>query len=404
MRRTRRTLSALLGLVLLATVGLVAATPAAPATAQDAPAVRPAFGAHFHGMWSSYDDAARASYLDQLAASGATWVRLDVSWAMLQPTSRDAYDLRWGVPFVDRVVGMIRARGLKPLVTLWLTPAWANGGAGERALPTDPQDYARAAGWAAQRWAGKVSAWEVWNEPNHPHFMTGADPVAYTRLLKAAYPAIKAGDPNAKVVFGAPSMNDTPWLTQAYAAGAKGSFDVMATHPYQGVSDEAPELPDNGTKYRFTHLAAVHRLMVANGDGHKPIWATEFGWSSHPNTGTEPNWARGVTQEQQADYLVRALALAARTMPYVTHLFWYTDRDMPDKSPQNGNYGLVTADLKPKPALLAVARYYGAAPAPASTVAPVADAPTAPSTRKRDRRANRIKQIQQSLRTAPAAP
>ena len=383
MSRSLRLLSSLLSTLLLAVLGLAAGTPA---SAQETPATKPVFGAQFHGMWSSYDDASRARYLDQLAASGATWARLDVSWRMLQPTSRDAYDLRWGVPFVDRVIGMMRARGLKPLVTLWQTPAWANGGAGERALPTDPQDYARMAAWAAQRWSGQVEAWEIWNEPNHPHYMTGADPVAYTRLLKAAYPAIKQASPNAKVVFGGPSLNDTPWLTKAYAAGAAGSFDVMATHPYQAMADEAPELPDNGTKYRFTHLAAVHRLMVANGDGAKPIWATEFGWSSHPNDGTEANWERGVTPEQQGDYLVRALKLAAATMPYVTHLFWYTDRDMAGEGTQNGNYGLVRADLSPKPVLQAVSAYYAAsapapvAPAPAPVVQPTVAPTVAPTT------------------------
>src|SRR5687767_14383037 len=182
LRQAARALLLLVSTSVLATA--VAVLPGSPAAATE-PAARPAFGAQFHGMWSSWDDASRARYLDQLAASGATWVRLDVSWAMLQPTSRDAYDLRWGVPFVDRVVSMITARGLQPLVTLWLTPGWANGGAGPRTLPTDPADYARAAGWAAQRWAGSVPAWEVWNEPNHPDFMVGADPVAYTRLLKA---------------------------------------------------------------------------------------------------------------------------------------------------------------------------------------------------------------------------
>ena len=336
---------------------LLPGTASAASSATAAEPAPPAFGVQFHGMWSSYDDTKRALFLDQLKASGATWVRLDVSWAMLQPTGRDSYDLNWGVPFVDRVLKMVTDRGLKPLVTLWLTPAWANGGAGERVLPTDPQDYARAAGWAAQRWAGTVPAWEIWNEPNDNHFLRGADPVAFTRLLQAAYPAIKAGDPTAKVVLGGPNQNDTAWLAKVYAAGAKDSFDVMATHPYMAIADQAPELPDDGTRYRFAHLQSVHRLMTDNGDGHKEIWGTEFGWSSHTNDGTESNWERGVTLEQQGDYLVRALKFAAATMPYVTHLFWYTDRDFAAENAQNSNYGLFDNALRPKPAYHAVKAY-----------------------------------------------
>lgn len=373
LRSAARALLLLVSTAVLATSVLLPGSPAAA----EGTATRPAFGAQFHGMWSSWDDASRARYLDQLAASGATWVRLDVSWAMLQPTSRDAYDLKWGVPFVDRVVSMITARGLTPLVTLWLTPAWANNGAGPRTLPTDPADYARAAGWAAQRWAGQVPAWEVWNEPNHPDFMVGADPVAYTRLLKAAYPAIKAANPAATVVYGGPSQNDSPWIAKTYAAGVKGSFDAMATHPYQAVADLYPEAPDDGTRYRFTHLASVHELMVQWGDGHKPIWATEFGWSSHPNDGTESNWERGVTEAQQADYAVRALKLAASTMPYVTHMFWYTDRDFAASNAQNSNYGIFRNDLTPKPIYAALTAYLTGG-TPTATTEP-ASAGTSPS-------------------------
>lgn len=295
--------------------------------------------------------------MDRLAAAGATEVRIDVSWAMLQPTGRDSYDLRWGVPFVDRVVKMATSRGLRPLVTLWLTPAWANNGAGERVLPNDPQDYARAAAWAAARWAGEVGAWEIWNEPNHGAFMVGADPAAYARLLRAAYPAIKAAAPQATVVFGGPSLNDTAWIERAYAAGAGGFFDVMATHPYQAVADLPPEVPDNGTKYRFTHLAGVHALMERHGDGDKPIWATEFGWSTHGNAASVADWERGVTEQQQADYMIRALELVRTTMPYVTRMYWYNDRDYNAGSTHVGSYGLLRADGSAKPVYWRLAAY-----------------------------------------------
>ncbi|MDX6198839.1 MAG: polysaccharide biosynthesis protein PslG [Actinomycetota bacterium] len=336
------------GTSMVALLVVLGVTPGVAAAATATPPA-PAFGVQFHGMWSSYDDASRALFLDQIAASGTTWVRVDLSWAMLQPTSRDSYDLAWGVPFADHVLKMVTARGLRPLVTLWLTPPWANGGQDERTLPIDAADYARAAQWAAARWADTVPAWEIWNEPNDNDFLRGADPVAYTRLLRAAYPAIKAGSPAARVVFGGPASNDTAWIEKTYAAGAGGFFDTMATHPYQAIADEAPEVPDDGTRYHFTHLTAVHALMAAHGDGDKEIWATEFGWSSHANSGTEANWERGVTRAQQADFLVRALRLTAATMPYVTHLFWYTDRDFTDQNAQNSNYGIFDAALRPKP-------------------------------------------------------
>jgi polysaccharide biosynthesis protein PslG len=319
--------------------------------------LRPQVGVQFHGMWSAYSDDERARFLDQLAEAGGTWVRLDVSWAMLQPEGPDEFDTGWGVPFVDRVIDMITERGLQPLVMLWLTPAWANDDAGERVLPDDPDDYAAAARWAAARWADQVPAWQVWNEPNDEDFLVGADPVGYTDLLRAAYPALKTGNPQATVVFGGTSLNDVDWIEQAYDAGAQGSFDAMATHPYMSEADLPPDTSGDGTKGFFRHLTAVHDLMVEQGDGDLPIWATEFGWRARENTGDERPWQRGVTEEEQAEYLLLSIELVQQEMPWVTHMFWYRDRDQHDGSANTDGYGLLDADLRPKPAFRALESY-----------------------------------------------
>jgi len=106
------------------------------------------------------------------------------------------------------------------------------------------------------------------------------------------------------------------------AAGAQASFDVVATHPYQGVSDAPPERSDDGNRWWVTRVEAVRVLMVANGDGPKPIWFTETGWSAHANApGTLP-YRLGVTEAQQADYAARLIRLVRATYPYVTQVFW----------------------------------------------------------------------------------
>ena len=172
----------------------LAASSSVPAVAvrqRTAPKRRTQLGIQFHGVWSHYDHNRRAQVLDQLVRSRAKWVRIDVSWAMIQP-NRGSYDLRWGVPLVDDVISQARERGLKVLVMFWRTPAWANGGKGELVAPDRASDYARAFGWAARRWAKQVKAWEVWNEPNSGDFLVGADPRTYTKLLCAAHPACTA--------------------------------------------------------------------------------------------------------------------------------------------------------------------------------------------------------------------
>ena len=131
----------------------------------------------------------------------------------------------------------------------------------------------------------------------------------------------------------------------------------MATHPYQGMADAPPEKPDDGNRWWFTHLPAVRNVMVANGDGAKPIWFTEYGWSSHANYPGIENWKRGVTDAQQADYLVRAIDYVTKNYPYVKNMLWYTERDRTTGNVQYDNYGLLTTSLSPKPVYAALKNY-----------------------------------------------
>jgi hypothetical protein len=252
---------------------------------------------------------------------------------------------------VDHVIDLITARGMRPLVLLWLTPDWANGNRGEHTLPTNPADFARVARWAAARYGTRVIGWEVWNEENSPDFLDGADPVAYTHLLKAAYPAFKAGSPATPVIFGGVQYNDVDWIRRAYDAGAKGYFDVMATHPYMGPADLSPTTPDNGTIWTLNHVRAVHDLMVARGDGAKKIWFTELGWSTHANAPGTPGWGLGVTEATQSDYLILTANYVRTTFPYVDRMYWYNEIDLPWGSEQVVHYGLLHADGTAKPAL-----------------------------------------------------
>jgi hypothetical protein len=251
---------------------------------------------------------------------------------------------------VDYCVNQARLRNLNVLVTLWLTPGWANGGQSNKVPPTYAQDYADFAQWAASYWRGRVAAWEVWNEPDPSQSFWQGTVQQYVSVLRAAYPAFKAGDPNAKVILGGPASNDDGWIGQVYALGGRDSFDVVATHPYQGIADEPPEHADDGHRWWFTHLPAVHNVMASYGDAAKPIWFTEFGWSAHANWSGIQNWQRGVTPEQQGDYFVRAIQYTAANYPYVLVMFWYKERAQPGSSNvHEEGYALLNDDLTERP-------------------------------------------------------
>jgi len=321
------------------------------------PATMPKVGVQFHGTWSNYTDAQRRQLLDQIAASGVQWVRIGVSWAMIQPrrpSETDAgWNWSWGIPRVDSVIDMARARGLRVRATFGRTPAWANDGAGEAAAPASLADWRRAAAFVAQRYAGKVSSWEIWNEPNHPKYFLNGTPTAYTALLCSAYPVIKSAAPKTKVVYGGTSGNDWQFIKATYEAGVKGCFDVLAVHPYQDAQWEPEMIATRTDRWYFSNVSLVRQVQLQYRD-RKPIWFTEVGWSTHANAPGTPSWAVGLTEEQQADYLLRMLANTADNYPYVKKVSIYSSRDETDFDLHNNNFGLWRSDLSPKPSALAL--------------------------------------------------
>jgi hypothetical protein len=142
-----------------------------------------------------------------------------------------------------------------------------------------------------------IHSWQVWNEPNIPNFWrSGPNAKRYVALLRAAATAIHAADPSAEVVAGGlPNSNlGVPfldYLERMYKAGAKGSFDTLAIHPYS--RDVAGLL---------SLAESARTLMDRHGDRSR-LWITEFGWS----TGGDASAFR-VTERGQADRIGAALS------------------------------------------------------------------------------------------------
>ena len=316
---------------------------------------------------------------------GAAWVRVEFRWNEAEPSSKGSYDQSI-IARYDQAIDTARASGAKVLVFVNGAPRWASGSRVPMTRPQSPSDYADFLRFVATRYKGKVSAWEVWNEENTQRFWsTGPSAASYVPLLKAAYPAVKAVDPDALVVFGGVSQNDYPFIEAAYAAGAKGYFDVMAVHPYPGANPPESTWYSNGrvAPNAFTGYREVRSSMLAQGDD-KPIWLTEFGWS----TTTTETW--GVTQAQQADYLTRAYRVL-ESDPYVAAAYWYNLRNNfwdNDADTWETQLGLMRTDFTHKLSYDAFKTYQpgagGPAPPPpappATPPAPPASSPTSPST------------------------
>jgi hypothetical protein len=263
----------------------------------------------------------------RLRLLGAGWVREEFTASVLHSGSGAPY--HWAA--FDRVVNRERAAGLQVLGLLDYSNTW-----GYRSHATMPRagmrrlsaDFARYAAAVVRHFRGRISRWEIWNEPNLKTFWRPApDPAAYARLLTAAYGAIKRVDPHATVVIGGMSGVDLRFL-HAVTARTK-AFDAIAVHPYRVVPEDR----------LLRQIAALRRF------GH-PLWFTEIGWPAG-------NGCSVCTDEEtQAGDLVRFFTLAAAAG--VRHTFWYDLRDDPH-APGNpeGHFGLLHRDLAGKPAFAA---------------------------------------------------
>lgn len=335
-------------------LGVAVPTTQPPPTAQPNPTKsRPSFGVNVHTLWDSWKTfpAEYATY----RAAGSEWIRTDVYWEHLEPEAKGDLSTAY-LGQIDAAVDGARAAGMRPLLIVMSTPPWARGPGTERiAPPTNTADYADAVSFLVDRYRGQGVAFELWNEPNEPKFFAGGDPAAYTRLACAAYQSAKRSDPSATIVAGSLSREDTSWLARAYTAGFAHCFDALSVHPYLNP----PRLPDgtvDGSWQPRTNTGALVSIMRSNGDGDRPIWFTEFGWASDPDPGAAP-FENQVTPAQQADFTIRFLQTIETDLPYVTVAIIYLGKDPSGSSGAEAHFGLMTAQLEPKPVLSALRDY-----------------------------------------------
>src|SRR4051794_31735105 len=173
-----------------------------------------------------------ASRLTELQRLGVDVYRFTLRWDQVEKRN-NAYDWAWP----DAVIRGLRAHGIAPVVTIWGTPRWANGGRGPSLAPRSPSALGGFARAAAARYRGQVAHWVIWNEPNQVRWLRPASVRTYTRLLNASYLAIKRASPSAKGAGGVAAPRGNPggenpvnWIRGMRRYGAR--LDAYAHHPY----------------------------------------------------------------------------------------------------------------------------------------------------------------------------
>jgi hypothetical protein len=325
-------------------IAITACTPSQPPPRPSPSPVavkRPEASVHVF-LWGAFNTTDRDLRLAK--DGGFTWVKQQFEWKNIEGQSKGRFE--WTEP--DRLMKAIDDAGLKVVARVDGTPPWALS---EQVYPDDgPPD--RMSDWTdfltalATRYRGRIDAYEVWNEPNLMREWGRNPPnaVEYTEMLRVSYRAIKAADAQALVITGAPSPTtdtsvnarpDTTFLREMYAAGARGTFDVLGVHaagfksppetdpavvandPRLNNNDPSP--PDLRRAYTFRRVEDLRQIMVENGDGDKPVAVLEMGWTSDNRPDSDYRW-HAVTEQEKADYMARSFKYARANWPWMAFM------------------------------------------------------------------------------------
>ena len=219
------------------------------------------------------------------------WARTEIPWGGVEPHRGKYSWQRW-----DRVVDGLRARNYRVLGMLCYWNGWVKPYSDDAI-----EGFGRYAERVARRYRGRVSAWEIWNEPNERMFWQST-PEQYVRLMRAAYEGVKRGDPNAIVLGGSTSGVDLRYVQTLLKLGAGQWMDALSVHPYSfGWRPEDAQLVDE--------LRGISAAMRRAGKSGR-IWVTEIGF----NTPSEV---------AQAQLLERSWILLQQS-GVVEAAFWYT--------------------------------------------------------------------------------
>jgi hypothetical protein len=262
-------------------------------------------------------------------------VRVPVEWPLVEPRPGD-YDLGG----LDKVVGRAAEEGIRVLPFVYGSPDWLTGDPARP--PLGPRALLAWTGLLRRLvhryeaggsfWAGRgrevpIRSWQIWNEPNYLLFWRPRPaPRAYARLLIRSARAIRAVDPDARILSAGVAPVEagiTPWAFLRRMYGVRGvsrSFDVLALHPY------APYVPWVEKEIRF-----VRAVMAEAGDGAKPMQLTEVGVASDGEFRNP--YDKG--PDGQAAFLAKTLklALANRKRWLLVGVDWFTWQDSTTADP-----------------------------------------------------------------------
>lgn len=299
------------------------------------------------------------SRFDKIEAAGIGWVRIDFVWALieLQP---GVYD--WSL--YDEIVFAAQLRGLQVLAIIAYTPAWATDGPAISGVPRNVTDWEDFCFRSAERYRQTIRYWEIWNEPNQPHFWDGSRREYIDLILRPAADAIRVANPDARV--GGPGLahlvsgdRDWYWWLLIVLDQAADRLDFATHHLYDSdghqdvtIKLEAETVFGQIPELWFLVPPSVREVLVEAEWFGDPTWLTETGWASDE-----------VGETKQATYYEGLLSQWLTRYPlrdWIDKILFYEIQD--DPSPGVPLWGILRTDGSKKPAYFAYRDFIGIDP------------------------------------------
>jgi len=283
---------------------------------------------HYGQFWEPYDVS-----LPLIEQAGIGWIRDELYWTKVEEKKGTL-----ALPdYYRRYLDETFRRKIQPMLILVFNHQDYDGGR----FPSRGEaleGYLRYCEFIVKS-VPQVKIVEVWNEINidGKEWGRSSDAKGVADLLKALYPRLKKVRPDLIIVGpnlygGEPDEN----LKKVFEHGVINCVDGVSLHPYGN--------PDTQVG-RLERLQSM--LRTFNGGKDKPLYLTEYGWTTAWGYDTEYTQARSIARS----------LLSVRSLPYVKGAWLYNSVDCTVKESHvwhpeftEDNFGLMKNDFTPKPA------------------------------------------------------
>ncbi len=278
----------------------------------DAPFTSLTYGVQTFLWW---DENQAGKSLDLARLMSFSHIKQVFAWRDLEPIPGE-----WHWSAADRILDEAERRELKLVARLGGVPAWARAATHDPQTDGPPLDLAqwtRYCEMLAQRYKSRITAYQIWNEPNLSREWGGElpAPAAYVELLAACSSAIRRADPQAILISAglaptgtddATAMPDDIYFDHLYRNNFQQHIDVLGVH---APGFAPPEIGPDDTQalhrwFTFRRVEDLRKIMLRHGDAARQMAILEFGYTTdtiHP----EYAWF-SVSEAEQAEFILRA--------------------------------------------------------------------------------------------------